>query len=538
MADLDLARQLVAYVDATTEPVAPPSRFTEEDVLVLSPDRRPQPRRPWIMAAAAAAVLLVGGLLLLIAADEPAQQLEEPLPPPSPPTPTAAPQTVPDAVDDVGGGRSEREQVALDTAASYLAAISANDDDAVLSMSDPATVDAAVETNAVRWWWATAWPLGERVSWPSGACEVTGVATAEGVPVTCPIEVTDPVAAEIGIAPLSWSMVVGDDGFVRLDSAPAGLDGSSYESVWSEYADYLATYRSAAYATECDPAQVEAADSRAVAGMILNGRCAQLALRVVDVVDLWIAHRPSAPTALDGAALTGYWTSTDGFNALFVDLRRDGTFTIGNTGRIGDADAFAFGTYDIDGDAIRFTVDPSSNECVGETWTWEVAVPFDGLMEVDVQDNGGCAAAVQWQWTRVSPISPAGRELAPADTGVTSHMAAPLTPGIWLRLGTGEVVAIDNDRTYLVTSDGDTRSPADTGTVSAAEPGTWTFTSDGSGACEAGATAVWTDVTMPHGALDLGSPIEVSLSATDTPTCGSDAGGPTEWLLLAPDPNG
>lgn len=531
MADLDLARQLVAYLDATTEPVT--SVHSEDGGLVLAPEPD-EPRAPrWLVAAAAVAVVAALGVLLALTTggDRAVDEIDRPEPSPSLPAPSLPTPTSVDQAD----GAAERHRVAIDRAAQYFEALSTNDAETVLALSDPTIVDDTAETDLVRWWWATAWPTGERTVWPSGAC---GAADADdgGVRVTCPVTVTDPVADAVGLDDLTWSATVGDDGLVRREPAPVDTDDGTYQAVWREYAEYLATYRGAEYADVCDPAS--AAGSPAPGGwLVLNGRCAQSVVRVSDMVALLALHGEQAPAVLAAETLVGHWVNTEGFDGLFVDFRTDGTFSIGNTGELGDG-AFASGTYEVEVATIRFTVSPTSSGCRGETWSWRGRAPVDGMLEVDTIPNGGCVEDAHWQWVRVSPASPAAVTLDTGlpDVGAVDRTPAPIVPGIWLRLGTSEVLAIAPDRSYLLTRSGDTLAPVDRGEVVEVEPGIWAFTSAGGGECAAGSTWTWADVSMPGGVLDRGSTLDVSIAATATPTCGG-ADTPAEWLLLSPDPN-
>lgn len=129
MTDLDLARQLVAYVDRTTEPVTvPPTLWmltdeptdaTDREDDMLSPnDDRPNRTRTWVLiAAAVAAVALVAGLLVASRDDDPVP-VDEPEP-----APTTAPIQDSEATDveplpfdnfDVGPGRYETGFLGVD----------------------------------------------------------------------------------------------------------------------------------------------------------------------------------------------------------------------------------------------------------------------------------------------------------------------------------------------------------------------------------------------------------------------------------------
>jgi hypothetical protein len=244
---------------------------------------------------------------------------------------------------------------------------------------------------------------------------------------------------------------------------------------------------------------------------------------------------PELPLTTD--ALVGYWTNvggrTSGWTALFVDFRRDGSFTLGNTGGLGDA-AFTGGTYDVDGDEIVFT--GIGGGCDAEEFRWNSTRFTGGALDIDVTPNGGCAGDTGWNWVRVSPASTAGLDLGPGTSGATTQVPdrnAHLK-GIWLRLETGDVLAIATDGSYLFTTGGDTLSPDDTGQVEVGSAGTVVFTSDGSGQCAAGDAWTWTAVTTAPDLIRDGNPRGTTMRTETSELCGSAQGSPV-WRLLSPD---
>ncbi len=239
------------------------------------------------------------------------------------------------------------------------------------------------------------------------------------------------------------------------------------------------------------------------------------------------------PMPLSTEELVGYWANTGGYTSLFVDFRRDGTFTIGNTGRLG-AGAFNVGTYEqIDDTTIGFAVPEQAGECAGFAWTWDVSLTDAGVMASAI----GCGGSEsRWQWTRISPASAAGLGLRPGEADV--EPSTPTTSrdvvGIWLRLGTSTVVVIDSDGSYLVTTSGDSLAPDDAGRIEVGSGGEITFVSDGSGDCVAGETWTWAGVSTASDLLREGNPRGTTLRSTESPVCGSAAGG-TVWRLVSPD---
>ena len=139
MTDTDLARQLVAYVDATTEPVANPAirrngqstRRTPtgmETIMLTEEHTEETPtHRPvrWLMLAAAAVAAIVVGFVITSGGSD-----EEPAPADQPaPTPT-----VTTAEDDDSGGQSPELTANAAIGDEFMAALSALDAVAALEL--------------------------------------------------------------------------------------------------------------------------------------------------------------------------------------------------------------------------------------------------------------------------------------------------------------------------------------------------------------------------------------------------------------------
>jgi hypothetical protein len=161
------------------------------------------------------------------------------------------------------------------------------------------------------------------------------------------------------------------------------------------------------------------------------------------------------------------------------------------------------------------------------------------MMNVEVTPNGGCAPDAGWNWVRVSPASAPGLDLAVGDSGAEPAVPDRLNDlvGIWLRAGTGEVLAVDWRGVYLLTSDGDTLAPDDTGTVDVTAEGTIVFTSDGTGDCAAGDAWTWTGVTTAADLVREGYARGTTMRTETSDLCGAE-GGSLEWRLLSPDTPG
>ena len=444
----------------------------------------------------------------------------------------------------------EREQDAIDIATTFFAAFGRGDVDAVVGLSDSILPNAAAESELVRWWSTSAWPTQTATGWPDGACRSRAANDTGPVLVDCPLTVADPVAVALGADELLWSAEVSDDGSVRRRAEPLTAANGTYAPVWQAYAQHLSMYQPTQYAAVCDPAASPASEAFSSSGLALTGACAAVTSAASGEVAAWITDGRPEPAAdptttttqpaelpMTPDSLAGYWTNvggpTSGFTALLVDFRRDGTFTIGNSGALGDG-SFAGGTFAVEGDTIVFT--GHGGGCDGETLVWTATRFAGGRLDVDVTPNGGCAPDASWNWVRVSPASAAGLELREGTSGAppSAPEAARDLVGIWLRLGTGEVLAIDARGSYLVTTAGDTLSPDDSGRIQIEAPGVVVFTSDGSGVCQADETWTWTDVATAPDLLRDGNPRGTTMRTATSELCGSSE-SPSVWRLLSPD---
>jgi hypothetical protein len=246
---------------------------------------------------------------------------------------------------------------------------------------------------------------------------------------------------------------------------------------------------------------------------------------------------PAHDVAITTEGLHGFWLSTAGASSLFVDFRPDGTFTFGDNGRLGGG-AFTNGTFEAtDETTISFRTADDASECAGVTMTWTGVANDHGVMTVEaLAPDCEVPDGTRWGWTRVSPVSTASLQLQAGDLDVEPVSATEISEieGLWLRIGTGDVLAIDPAGTYLLTPDGNSLEPLDSGTYVIEAPGVLTFTSDGSGECDAGEGWTWRVVTTAKDLVRENEARGSSMRADSTELCGSADGGDS-WRLLSPE---
>lgn len=550
MTDLDLAEQLVAYVDATTEPVvvvtsaAADDRSSIMDISHHSASDESWDRR-WLVAVAALAVLaLVGAVVLVAGGSESPDRLEIPADDPVAPNVISVPgptDGAPGADGDAPSGPGEvdpvRAAAAVAAAEEYFAAFAAGDHAVVIGASDPAAIDASAEEQLVGWWSQAAWPGRSHPGWPGAPCAAVDEPAADVVLVQCDTPVGDPVATALGLDALVWEVEVFDGAMVRRTAEPLANGRSVYWPVWRAYRDYIDAFRPDE-TTACDPATSDTPTAVVPAGLALTVECGSLTATVANRVADWVDRGRPAVVPLSEEYLHGYWLNTAGFSSLFVDFRRDGTYTVNRRGPA-HAGVASDGTYEVTADDTVVLTEAAGEgkRCPGDLWTWTGAATDDGVMRIDaVAPTCGEDYEGDWEWTKVSPVSTAGSALPAGELEVEPVAVGENTDvnGLWLRVGTGEVLSIGLDGTYLFTDTGDSLAPLDAGTYSIGAPGVVTFTSDGTGECGVGETWTWTGVTT---AVDLqreNDPRGTTMRADLAPLCGSIGGG-DDWRLLTPD---
>lgn len=102
---------------------------------------------------------------------------------------------------------------------------------------------------------------------------------------------------------------------------------------------------------------------------------------------------PTSPSVQTGAgaaptveSLTGVWLR-DG-HALFVSFTDNGRFAADPTRDALDASPFGAGTYEIEGNTLRFVFDATAVCTKGDTSAWTVSQPEPNRLEVNVTEDG------------------------------------------------------------------------------------------------------------------------------------------------------
>lgn len=238
--------------------------------------------------------------------------------------------------------------------------------------------------------------------------------------------------------------------------------------------------------------------------------------------------------------LAGIWRNeTPGWEDLLAHFDADGTFVVARRGNLGNDPADTTGyppviaSYEIDGRTVSVKFREEACAPKGSTFEWEAGVSKDGrLHNVFLSVPGGTCpphVGLEFRWVRVSPSSP-------ASAGITPDMAweSGLPPtdvrqllGIWLLHGSGYLLRIFGDGTFLLADDGRLLTdPDDQGTFEVVGEGTLILTSgEESRICSEGDSWVWRDAR--RGGRALGA----TESADD---CARDLGPELTWMLMSP----
>jgi len=230
----------------------------------------------------------------------------------------------------------------------------------------------------------------------------------------------------------------------------------------------------------------------------------------------------------DGSA-GGYWAS------VLVRFDDTGRFAIGNTGRV-DGGAYQVGDYDVDGESIAFVAD-DARDCPGREFAWRVELEASGIMQSEVVSGAGCArVGTSVGWIRVSPASSAGAALVAGD-----RVVEPRTPtsaldlfGVWLKVGTGQVLQVRLDDTFALDDTGDLHaSPTSAGSITV-EADSLKFVTAASTDCPDGTTWEWSEVTLADDLVQPSRPRGTTMRAVGpSGSCGDGTVEELTWRLLS-----
>jgi hypothetical protein len=217
---------------------------------------------------------------------------------------------------------------------------------------------------------------------------------------------------------------------------------------------------------------------------------------------------------------------------LLLRFGRDGSFAFIPDGYVG-----GFGTYEVQGQTIRFTY-TGGRFCSG-AFTWEVDLPEDGrLRAVNIRSTSPCEPerqlGLETNWTRVSPGSPAAEEITAESAGGSQQL--PLRSesdldGVWLLEGRGVLLRIGTDGSYVIDDGGElVTGPDDRGSFEVdSASGILTLTSAAnSRTCAEGDSWIWANA-------ELRTDAEFSFRLRGIVTedaCGRDLGPDLMWLRL------
>jgi hypothetical protein len=223
--------------------------------------------RRWILTAAA--TLLLIGLLSVLAALRSNNVDERPA---DVPLPTTTPT---------------REELAVQTARTFYAALHAGDVDTVIAMSNAAETDLARDREM---WAMNALMIDHGETRTIESCEPTAALDAF-VEVTCTITTDHPLFDHFGNRELVNPARIYDDDTVRW----LPMIGQPYAEPNEAYAEYLRAFEPAAYEADCDPAAYQVGSITSNRGLALTLRCAEVWVPLTSDVVRWVeAGRPTS----------------------------------------------------------------------------------------------------------------------------------------------------------------------------------------------------------------------------------------------------
>ncbi len=239
----------------------------DTDTTIRTEPSKSRPRS-WLAPAGAVAMVVVAAIIgLTITGGDGRQDTE--LPPPA---------------TEVG---SDPIAAALAATDAFYAALTANDIQAVAAATHP---EGGITPAEALMWSFNATLIDQGYGLEVGVCTAEPPDGLNRVAVQCPVTMTDPVFAVLGIADLTMP-------FDYL--APTGrllwkpMEGGDFSAANQAMADYLKRFHPEAYATACDPAAHGFEGVVFDRGLAFTAECAELLGPALPDIATWIeAGRP------------------------------------------------------------------------------------------------------------------------------------------------------------------------------------------------------------------------------------------------------
>ena len=116
------------------------------------------------------------------------------------------------------------------------------------------------------------------------------------------------------------------------------------------------------------------------------------------------AATTQSTTTVSRAALVGTWAATN--EPFVVRFTRDGKFSLDGDGSLEDGDAYATGTYSVEGSRVRFVAaEQGTRGCAGQEWEFEIALNENGTLDAELL-QAACQTTAGTRWSFVKQPGP------------------------------------------------------------------------------------------------------------------------------------
>lgn len=214
----------------------------------------------------------------------------------------------------------------------------------------------------------------------------------------------------------------------------------------------------------------------------------------------------------------------------------DHAFAVDTHGSI-DSSPALIGAYELEGRDIVVPVTRVGGPCdVGDTWTWQTAVPEDGRLQLIFTETGRgqCAIPIgtEWSFIRLSPRSSAGADLMSDPVGgfgplpANPDEALGLLDGLWLLERGGHLLRLRPEGTYAIDDMGLLGTdPYDAGAIEVAGTTLTLVSGAGSNRCAEGDRLVLRSVRIDQ----IGRSLRGTVVDDD---CSHGIGARPTWIAL------